>query len=162
MFKYNSYNRVATAKTRGRSQKDSSQVSVDPDPRAKNGARGPVCVGGQEKGGFAKLTNASFSSTAKFKDRVDILSNITKAEASAGQGSKPEGECAGVHAVRLVSQSLTFPALSTRGLAKKRCSPTRICCYYWSQMAAIITQQKSIDVQEQRAIKPSPQEPGSG
>ncbi|NXW89205.1 NCKX1 protein, partial [Alopecoenas beccarii] len=29
---------------------------------------------------------------AKFKDRVDILSNITKTEALAGQGSKPEAE----------------------------------------------------------------------
>lgn len=41
------------------------------------------------------LTNASFSFTAKFKDKVDILSNIAKAKVDslAGQGSKSEGEC---------------------------------------------------------------------
>lgn len=95
-----------------------------------------ACVSGAGKRGFAKLTNASFSFTAKFKDKVDVLSNIAKAEASAGQGSKPEGEHTGVRAVCFVLQSLTFPALSAQGLAKKHYSPTQIFCYCWSQMAA--------------------------
>ena len=112
-----------------------------------------VLGGGRQRGALHSrqlLTNVSFSSTAKFKDRVDILSNIAKAkvETLAGQGSKPEGECKKSQCCLpcFVLQSLTFPALNTQGMAKKRYGLTQIFCYYWSQMAAIIMQQKSIDV----------------
>lgn len=72
-----------------------------------------------------------------------MLSNIAKAKAetTAGQGSKPEGQCKESQCClpRFVLRFLTFPALSTQGMLKKPYGLTQIFCYYWSQMATIIT-----------------------
>lgn len=99
----------------------------------------------------------SFSSTAKFKDRVDILSNMDKAETLERQGSQP-GECRkSQHCLLCFAlQALTFPAHKAQGLAKKHWALTQILCYYWSQMAAVTMQQKSIDARRQE--QPSPEE----
>lgn len=78
-----------------------------------------------------------------------MLSNMAKAKAEipSGRESEPEGECKSQCCLpHSALQSLTFPALNTQGLAKKHYGLTQIFCYYWSQMAAIIMQQKSIDV----------------
>lgn len=64
----------------------------------------------------------SFSPTAKFKDRVEILSNLAKAKAETleGQGSQP-GECRKSQQSLpcFALQALTFPAHKAQGLAKK-------------------------------------------
>jgi len=138
----------------GHSQPASSHASADCSPCKGSGARERACVEGRRQRGALQsrqlLTKASFSSTAKFKDRVDILSNIAKAKAVAlaAQGSKSEGECKKGQCClpRFALQSPTFPALSTQGLAEKHHALMQIFCYYWSQMAAVIMQQKSIDV----------------
>lgn len=99
----------------------------------------------------------SFSPTAKFKDRVDILSNMAKAETLEGQGSQP-GECRkSQHCLPCFAlQALTLPARKAQGLAKKPWGLTQILCCCWAQVAAVTMQQKSIDScwQEQ----PSPEE----
>lgn len=74
--------------------------------------------------------SASFSFTAKFKDRVEILSKIAKVktDSQAGQGTKPEGECkkSQYHLLCFALKSHAFTALSTQGLAKKYYSMTQI------------------------------------
>lgn len=112
--------------------------------------KGMLAVGRQVKRGlrsFQLLTNASFSFTAKFKDKVDILSNIAKAKVDslAGQGSKSEGECKKGQCCLPYCTVIPHIASSQYPMTgKEMLQYDRF--YYWSQVAAVIMQQKSIDV----------------
>lgn len=101
----------------------------------------------------------SFSPTAKFKDRVEILSKLAKAKAETleGQGSQP-GECRKSQQCLpcFALQALTFPAHKAQGLAKKPWGLAQILCCCWAQVAAVTVQQKSIDAGRQE--QPSPEE----
>ncbi|XP_065497969.1 sodium/potassium/calcium exchanger 1 [Caloenas nicobarica] len=99
-------NAVQAASTEHIRKKSSGAVADDGTKKPADGRKLQPLSALQRGSSSASLHNSQMRSTifqlmihtldplaeAKFKDRVDILSNITKAEASAGQGSKPEAE----------------------------------------------------------------------
>ncbi|KAK2524383.1 hypothetical protein Q9233_009312 [Columba guinea] len=99
-------NAVQAASAEHIRKKSSGAVADDGTKKPADGRKLQPLSALQRGSSSASLHNSQMRSTifqlmiytldplaeAKFKDKVDVLSNITKAEASAGQGSKPEAE----------------------------------------------------------------------
>ncbi|KAK2539365.1 Slc24a1 isoform A [Columba livia] len=99
-------NAVQAASAEHIRKKSSGAVADDGTKKPADGRKLQPLSALQRGSSSASLHNSQMRSTifqlmiytldplaeAKFKDKVDVLSNIAKAEASAGQGSKPEEE----------------------------------------------------------------------
>uniref|UniRef100_A0A8D2P0K1 Sodium/potassium/calcium exchanger 1 n=1 Tax=Zosterops lateralis melanops TaxID=1220523 RepID=A0A8D2P0K1_ZOSLA len=89
---------------------------LQPGPALQRGSSSASLHNSQMRGTIVQLTIRTLDplAEAKFKDRVDILSNMAKAETLEGQGSQPEEEKEAPGSVQVTPASDSEPSKDTQ------------------------------------------------